>query len=62
MNYPPEPDTIAYQLKKGAIIEEVQVEMDERIEGESYLNWANSIRYMARMLISIAFVQNFRGR
>lgn len=62
MNYPPEPDTITYQLKKGAIIKEVQVEMDERIEGESYLNWANSIRYMARMLISIVFVQNFRGR
>ena len=62
MNYPPEPDTIAYQIKKGATIKEVQVEMDERIEGESYLNWANSIRYMARMLISIVFVQNFRGR
>lgn len=60
MNYPPEPDTIAYQLKKGACIKEVQVEMDERIAGESYLNITNSIKYMARMLISILFIQNFR--
>ena len=60
MNYPPEPDTIAFQLKKGAIIKEVQVEMDDRIAGESYLNIANSIRYMSRMIISILFVQNFR--
>ena len=60
MNYPPEPDTIAYQLKKGAVIKEVHVEMDERIAGESYLNITNSIKYMSRMLISILFIQNFR--
>ena len=60
MNYPPEPDTIAYQLKKGACIKEVHVEMDERIAGESYLNITNSIKYMTRMLISILFIQNFR--
>ena len=60
MNYPPEPDTIAYQLKKGAVIKEVHVEMDERIAGESYLNITNSIKYMSRMLISILFILNFR--
>lgn len=60
MNHPPEPDTIAYQIKKGAIIKEIQVEMDERIEGESYLNLTNSIKYMFRMTISILFIQHFR--
>lgn len=60
MNYPPEPDTIAYQIKKGAVVKEVQVEMDERIEGESYLNLTNSIKYMSRMIISILFIQYFR--
>ncbi len=60
MNYPPEPDTIAYQIKKGAVVKEIQVEMDERIEGESYLNLTNSIKYMSRMIISILFIQYFR--
>ena len=60
MNYPPEPDTIAYQLRKGAIIKEIQVEMDERIEGESYLGMVNSIKYMLRMLTSILLIQGFR--
>lgn len=60
MNYPPEPDTIAYQLRKGAIIKEIQVEMDERIEGESYLGMANSVKYMMRMLTSILLIQGFR--
>lgn len=60
MNYPPEPDTIAYQIRKGAIVKEIQVEMDERIEGTSYLGVTNSIRYMLRMLTSILLVQGFR--
>lgn len=60
MNYPPEPDTIAYQLRKGAIVKEIQVEMDERIEGTSYLGVANSIRYMLRMLTSILLIQGLR--
>lgn len=60
MNYPPEPDTIAYQLRKGAIVKEIQVEMDERIEGKSYLGLTNSIRYMLRMLTSILLIQGFR--
>lgn len=60
MNYPPEPDTIAYQLRKGANIKEVQVTMDERIEGTSYLSFSKSIQYMLRMLISILLIQGFR--
>lgn len=62
MNYGPEPDTISYLLKQGATIAEVQVEMDERIAGESYLNLSRSVMYMLRMLLSILFIQNFRKR
>lgn len=62
LNYGPEPDTISYLLKQGATIAEVQVEMDERIAGESYLNLSRSIMYMLRMLLSILFIQNFRKR
>jgi len=60
MNYPPEPDTIAYQLKNKVVVSEIQVEMDDRIAGTSYLNITNSIKYMTRMLISILFIQGFR--
>ena len=62
LNYGPEPDTISYLLKQGATISEVQVEMDERIAGESYLNLSRSAMYMLRMLLSILFIQNFRKR
>ena len=62
MNYGPEPDTISYLLKQGATIAEVQVEMDERIAGESYLNLTKSMMYMLRMLLSILLIQNFRKR
>lgn len=62
LNYGPEPDTISYLLKQGATIAEVQVEMDERIAGESYLNLSKSVMYMMRMLLSILFIQNFRKR
>lgn len=62
LNYGPEPDTISYLLKNGAAISEVQVEMDERQFGESYLNIAGSIKYMVKMLVSILIVQNFRKR
>ena len=60
MNYGPEPDTVSYLLKQGATIAEVQVEMDERIAGESYLNLTRSMMYMLRMLLSILLIQNFR--
>ena len=62
LNYGPEPDTISYLLKQGATIAEVQVQMDERIAGESYLNITKSMMYMMRMLMSILFIQNFRKR
>lgn len=61
MNYGPEPDTISYLIKKKKIkVREVQVEMDERIAGESYLNIAKSIEYMIFMCFSIIFIQQFR--
>lgn len=61
INHPPEPDTISYLVRRGASIAEVQVLMDERIAGESYLNLQRSIAYMLRMGISIMLVQRFRG-
>lgn len=62
LNYGPEPDTISFLLKQGATITEVQADMEERIEGESYLTFGRSMNYMLRMLISILFIQNFRKR
>lgn len=62
LNYGPEPDTISYLYKKGCKITEVQVEMDERTAGESYLNLKRSIIYMMRMTMSILFVQSFRKK
>lgn len=62
LNYGPEPDTISYLLKNGAKVTEIQVEMDERQFGESYLNLVGSIKYMSKMLISILLIQNFRKR
>lgn len=62
LNYGPEPDTISYLLKNGAKISEVQVKMEERQFGESYLNLTGSANYMIKMLISILLVQNFRKR
>lgn len=62
MNYGPEPDTIAYVIRRGAKVKEVQVEMDERIEGESYLNVTRSISYMIRMGLSIMLIQFFRRK
>lgn len=62
MNYGPEPDTISYLLKQGASIAEVQVEMDERIAGTSYLSITRSAMYMFRMLVSILLIQSFRKR
>ena len=55
MNRKPEPDTLAYQLRKGAKVKEIQVKMNDRIAGESYLNSWNSIKYMVNTCISIIF-------
>ena len=60
-NLGPEPDTLAYLMrKKGARVSEVQVQMDERIAGESYLNIRTSASYMTRMALSVLFIQFFR--
>ncbi|MDD8048022.1 MAG: glycosyltransferase family 2 protein [Thomasclavelia sp.] len=62
INNPPEPDTLVFMIKKGKKITEVQVEMNDREFGESYLNLINTIKYMGRMVISILFIQPFRKR
>ena len=60
LNYSPEPDTISYLIKTGVRVAEVPVEMDERIAGDSYLNFVRSCGYMLRTVVSILFIQNFR--
>lgn len=60
INYGPEPDTISFLIKKGARVKEIQVEMDERQAGTSYLSLLKSVDYMVRMNISILLIQNFR--
>lgn len=56
----PEPDTVALLIRHGATFKEVQVEMHERIAGQSYLNFSSSINYMLRMFVSILILQWFR--
>lgn len=60
MNYGPEPDTVAFLINSGAQVSEVQVDMQERTAGQSYLTFANSIKYMLRMCSSILIAQYFR--
>jgi len=60
-NLGPEPDTIAYLVRKqGMKVLEVQVEMSERISGKSYLNMRQSVFYMGRMTASILVGQFFK--
>lgn len=61
-NLGPEPDTLAYLMRQGKarVSPEVQVSMDERIAGESYLNFRTSTSYMARMALSVLLIQFFR--
>ena len=61
-NYGPEPDTISYLIKNGAVVREVQVKMAERTTGQSYLNFARSVQYMVKMGLSILLIQWFRKR
>lgn len=58
----PEPDTVSYFLKCGYTVKEYQVTMKERETGESYLNFANSIKYMCLMCFSILVLQLLRRR
>ena len=60
LNYGPEPDTIAYLIRCGARVKEIQVTMRERMAGKSYLNVSRSIGYMAMMCSSILLIQWFR--
>ena len=60
LDYSPEPDTIALVARNGAKVSEVQVEMRDRVAGESYLNFTKSISYMLRVCFSILLVQWFR--
>ncbi len=62
LNYGPEPDTISYLIKNGAVVKEIQVKMAERTSGESYLNFARSVQYMIKMGLSILLIQWFRKR
>lgn len=61
-NMGPEPDTLTYLMKCGAKVKEVQVKMDERIAGESYLNLSRSAQYMVTMSVSILLVTFFRKK
>lgn len=56
----PEPDTIAYMIKRGKKIKEVQVEMSERMYGESYLKPIKAAEYMLNIVASIIFFRNFQ--
>ena len=59
-DFGPEPDSLAYLMRRGARVSEVQVKVRERQAGESYLDFGRSISYMARTCTSILFVQWFR--
>lgn len=61
INCAPEPDTVCFFIRRGARVNEVQVEMQERMAGSSYLNLTRSAGYMLRMGISILIMQWFRG-
>ena len=62
LNYGPEPDTISYLIKNGAVVKEVQVKMAEHTAVESYLNFDHSVQYMIKMGLSILLIQWFRKR
>lgn len=62
LDFGPEPDTISLLMRWGYKVEEMQVEMRERVAGESYLNFTKSVAYMLRMSISILLVQWFRRK
>lgn len=59
-DFGPEPDTVAYLMRHGARVSEIQVSMRDREAGESYLSFTKSISYMARTCMSILFLQWFR--
>lgn len=62
INYDPEPDTIAYLIRCGANVNEVQVTMRKRMAGHSYFNLFTIGHYMIHVCSSILFLQWFRKR
>lgn len=60
INYSPEPDTLAALLKSGCSVKETPAVMNERISGESYLNFTNAFKYMFHVCVSILIVNRFR--
>lgn len=62
VNFDPEPDTIAYLIRCGAKCAEVQVKMDERTAGQSYLTLSKSAQYMAVQCVSILLIGCFRKK
>ena len=52
---------MSYLVKQGARVAEIPVHIAERAGGESYLKPMVAVRYMARMLLSILLIQNFRN-
>ena len=59
-HYSPEPDTLSYLISRGIKVTEIQVSMNERISGKSYLDITESLRYMFRMCSSILLLQWIR--
>ena len=62
INFDPEPDTIAYLIRCGAKVEEIQVNMRKRMAGHSYFNFFSIFKYMIRVCSSILFMQWFREK
>lgn len=60
INFGPEPDTLAYLIKRGAKVLETPVTMAGRKAGKSYLTALGSINYMIRMIVSILIIHWFR--
>lgn len=56
----PEPDMVAVIARKTHAVTEVQVKMQERQGGESYLNLTNAVKYMARTCFSILILRFLR--
>ncbi len=59
-HYSPEPDTLSYLISRRIKVTEVQVSMNERMNGRSYLDITESLRYMFRMCSSILLLQWIR--
>lgn len=49
----PEPESIVSVLRKGGRVEEVAVQMKERVQGESSINFKRSLYYMAKVSLAI---------